>query len=301
MTMPTVSVIITCFNDGEYIEEAIRSVEDSYYPNLEIIVVDDCSSDLVTKQKLATLKSNGFRVLELPENKGVGNARNQGISVATGEYILPLDGDDRVLPNYFSLAVKVFQSQPEIGVVYCNVKRFGAKSTTRISPDYNLPQLLAGNYIASCSLFRRKDWQKTSGYDTSMPNYEDWEFWINLAQLGVGFYHINEVLFEYRAKATSKISKCLDPSHRAKVVQYVVQKHSQFYSKYLPEIIGYLHIAISSTELQMQEQNLLLEKHGASELLEKLKFAEEELVRRTAFYENSFFWKLKKLVEKIRP
>jgi len=295
-----VSIIITCFNDGEFIEEAIKSVEDSSYTEKEIIIIDDNSKDAPTQTKLKTLISAGYQIHLLPHNKGVGNARNHGINLATGKYILPLDADDRIKPDYLSKAIELFENKSNIGVVYCNVKRFGIKSSVRIAPEFKLSQLLAGNFIASCSLFRKELWEKSSGYDILMPNYEDWEFWISLAKLNTGFYHINEALFEYRAKATSKISKCLDPSHREKVVSYVVDKHIDLYKNHMPEIVGYLHNIISGLELQLQAQSNYLSQQGADEVLEKLQFAEDELIRRTAYYENSIFWKLKKLFDKVK-
>ncbi len=295
-----VSIIITCYNDGEFIEEAIKSVEDSLYNNIEILIIDDNSSDLATQAKLQSLLSKGYNVQRLSKNQGVGNARNHGIKLATGKYILPLDADDRLKPAYLSKAVEVFENKYNIGVIYCNVQRFGAKSSVRIAPEFKFAQLLAGNFIASCSLFRKELWEKSAGYDSNMPNYEDWEFWISLAKLDAGFFHLNEVLFEYRAKETSKISRCLDPNHRVNVVNYVVNKHLELYQNHMPEIVGYLHNIISSLELQLQEQSNYLSQQGAGEVLEKLRFAEEELIRRTAYYENSFFWKLKKLFDKVK-
>lgn len=295
-----VSIIITCYNDGEFIEEAIKSVVDSLYNNIEIIIIDDNSSDLATQAKLQSLLSKGYNVQRLSKNQGVGNARNHGIKLAKGKYILPLDADDRLRPAYISIAVEVFENKSNVGVVYCNVQRFGGKSSIRIAPEFKLAQLLAGNFIASCSFFRKELWEKSTGYDTNMPNYEDWEFWISLAKQNIGFFHLNEVLFEYRAKEISKISKCLDPSHREKVVHYVVNKHIELYKNHMPEIVGYLHNIISGLELQLQEQSNYLSQQGAGEVLEKLRFAEDELIRRTAYYENSFFWKLKKLFDKVK-
>ncbi len=295
-----VSIIITCFNDGEFIEEAIKSVEGSNYKNTEIIIVDDCSTDLATQEKLRYLIAKGYNVQLLLKNQGVGNARNHGIKLANGKFILPLDADDRIKPEYISKAVEVFENKSNVGVVYCNVQRFGAKSSVRIAPEFKLSQLLAGNFIASCSFFRKELWENTNGYDTNMPNYEDWEFWISMVKIDAGFFHLNEVLFEYRAKASSKISKCLDPSHREKVVSYVVNKHIDLYKNHMPEIVGYLHHIISGLEFQLQEQSNYLSQQGADEVLEKLRFAEDELIRRTAYYENSFFWKLKKLFDKVK-
>ena len=190
-TSPLVSVIITCYNDGEYIKEAIESVEQSTLKNVELIIVDDCSTDLSTTNKLNELISQNYTIIFCPQNKGVGNARNMGIENAKGQYILTLDGDDKLMPQYLEKAANVLNTNQNTVLVYCNVKRFGLLNTIRVAPEFNLQTLLAGNYIASASMFRKSNWQTAGGYDSQMPNYEDWEFWITLAKSGMHFHHLN--------------------------------------------------------------------------------------------------------------
>jgi len=294
---PVFSVIITSFNDGVFINEAIASVKNSTFTDFEIILVDDCSPDENTISILREIEVSGIKVIRKEKNAGVGDSRNKGVAAAKGKYILTLDADDRILPSYLAKAkaelVKGFS------VVYCDVKRFGAKDDVRVVPAFSFPTLLAGNFIASCSAFTKSIWEKTGGYDVSMPNYEDWEFWICAAEAGGKFIQINEALFEYRAKATSKISKVIDPERRAKVVNYVCNKHIESYKIYAAEIVPYLHKVISSLENDIQNQAGLISGGDISGLINKLKFAEDELTRRTAFYENSFFWKLKKIADKL--
>lgn len=294
---PVFSVIITSFNDGVFINEAIDSVNNSTFRDFEIILVDDCSTDATTKEILDTVSSKGIKVIRKEKNCGVGDSRNRGIAEAKGKYILTLDADDRILSTYLEKAKR--ELDKGFSVVYCDVKRFGAREDIRVVPAFSLPTLLAGNFIASCSAFTKAIWEKAGGYDVSMPNYEDWEFWISVAEAGGKFIQINEVLFEYRATATSKISKATEPDHRAKVVNYVCTKHIESYRKHAAEIVPYLHKVISSLEGDLQKQAALISGGDISSLIYKLKFAEDELVRRTAYYENSFFWKLKKISEKL--
>lgn len=297
-TNPILSVIVTCYNDGLFIEEAIESVIRSDFRNTEIIVVDDCSTDTITKNKLDKLESSGIKVIRLPENKLVGNARNKGVAAAKGKYILTLDADDRILPEYIGRSVTALEKG--FDVVYCNVRRFGNDDSVRIAPDYSLPRLLAGNFISSCSAFTRKAWELTGGYDTTMKNYEDWEFWVHIAVKGGTFFHINEVMFEYRARENSKIGNTIDPGQRSKVVEYVCAKHADAYREHVTHIVPYLHGIIASAENNLKEQARLLGGSDSISLLNKLRFAEDELKRKTEYYENSIFWKLKKFTDQLR-
>jgi len=296
-TSPVFSVIITSFNDGVFIHEAVQSVVNSSYKEFEIIIVDDFSTDNITNQILNSYQEKGFQVIRKEKNCGVGDSRNRGVLASKGKYIMTLDADDRILPSYLEKALH--ELEKGFSVVYCNVKRFGAQDTVRVAPAFSFPVLLAGNFIASCCALTKSAWQKAGGYDVSMPNYEDWEFWISVASTGGTFIHINEVLLEYRAKATSKLAKCFNPNHRAKVVSYVCSKHSNIYKTHVGEIVPYLHKVISSLENDILTQGEIIAGGDVVALINKLKYAEEELQRRTEYYENSFFWKLKKISAKL--
>lgn len=299
--IPKISIIITCYNDGDFIEEAIESVRLSTISNWEIIIVDDFSTDLNTQDKLRELKSKGYQVLQLAKNQGVGNARNKGIQNARGEYILPLDADDRILPTYLEKACSALDKHLNAAVIYCNVKRFGDKDTIRIAPDFNFKTLLAGNYIASCSVFRKIFWEKCGGYDVKMPNYEDWEFWISVAEKGKHFIHLNEVLFEYRSRNGSKISKTKIAEHRANVVKYICNKHMHSYMDNINDIVPILHSVIASNEELLNKQTDMIGDENIAKIFEKYRAVEEELVSVKEYYENSFYIKIKKIVDKLKP
>ena len=99
-----VSVVITCYNQGEYLKECIESVKNSTCQNIEIIVVDDGSDDIITSKALDNLDDNSLTIIR-QTNQGVCTARNNGIAAASGEYILPLDADDKIGREYLKDAV----------------------------------------------------------------------------------------------------------------------------------------------------------------------------------------------------
>ena len=117
--LETVSVVITCYNQGQYLEECINSVTNSDYPNIEIILVDDGSEDTFTQKTLDKLDSGKIRIIR-QNNQGVCAARNNGIAAASGKYILPLDADDKIAETYISKAVEILAQNPQIGIVLCN-------------------------------------------------------------------------------------------------------------------------------------------------------------------------------------
>jgi len=297
-TEPPISVIVTCYNDGLFLKECIGSVTESTYKNIEIIIVDDYSTDPITISLLHDLETSGMKVLKKKCNKGVGDSRNMGIQIASAAYILTIDADDLVQPAYIGKAIQQLENGYE--VVYSNVRNFGEINSVRIAPEFSIPLLLTGNFIASCSAFTKEIWSKTGGFDVEMECYEDWEFWINIASKGGKFFHLNEALFDYRRKSISRNSKCENPTKRAKIVEYVSSKHSAIYSKYMSEIISNLHSTISSMHLDIMRLEEVATTENKMDLIEKLKFAEDQLSAKIEYYENSFFWKLKKITDKLR-
>jgi glycosyltransferase involved in cell wall biosynthesis len=202
----TVSVVIPCFNDGIYLPEAVESVTRVGRDDVELIVVDDGSSDHQTLQELRALETRGIHVLH-QENRGLAAARNAGIRIARGEFILPLDSDNRIRRAYLDGGVEMLRNAHEAGVVYGDAEYFGAKTGRWKVADFDLISLAKGNYIDACALFRKAVWASIGGYDEAMPamGWEDWEFWLRAAQQGWRFLHLDAVAFEYRVRPGSML------------------------------------------------------------------------------------------------
>src|SRR5688500_6267480 len=127
MIDPLISVIIPCFNQGKYLKDALDSLEKCDKRLFETIIVNDGSTDDFTNKYLESLRDEGWSVI-FQKNLGLGGARNTGIENARGKYILPLDSDNRIHPEYITESLRIFQSDPEIAVVYGNANYFGEKS-----------------------------------------------------------------------------------------------------------------------------------------------------------------------------
>ena len=203
--MPKVSVIIPCYNQGHFLDEAVDSVLQQSFQDLEIIIVNDGSTDQSTNILLAGYNRPKTQVIAT-DNQGLAAARNNGIAKAQGEYILPLDADDTIESTYIEKAVALLDSNPDIGIVYCRARLFGQVETEWLLPDYSLTEMLLDNIIFCSALYRRQDWLLIGGYDPGMIyGWEDYDFWLSLIERGRGVVKIPELLFCYRVAADSMV------------------------------------------------------------------------------------------------
>jgi glycosyltransferase involved in cell wall biosynthesis len=204
--VPKVSVVIPCYNQGHFLDEAVASVLTQTYQNFEIIVVNDGSTDDATNRLLENYAAPKTRILHTT-NQGLAEARNNGIAVAVGDYILPLDADDKIGSAYMERAVQVLDDHEAVGIVYCQGMYFGEKSGEWKLPEYKLSLLLLDNLIFCSAFFRRADWLAVGGYKKEMIyGWEDYDFWLSLIGLGREVYKIPEPLFYYRARADSMVN-----------------------------------------------------------------------------------------------
>ncbi len=231
--MKKVSVIMPCFNDGAYIEEAVASIRAQTYPNIELVIIDDGSDEPETKAVLEKLESSGAVLLHTNRLRPAG-ARNAGIAAATGEYILPVDADDLIAPNYIEKAVKIMDDNDNIGVVYCHADLFGEQSGPWELPDYSLEKMLLDNIIFVSAMFRREDWCKVGGYRTTMKHgMEDYDFWLSILELDRSVHQLPEVLFHYRIKPVSRTTRFQeDPAVVQQTYRMIYNQHPVLYEKY---------------------------------------------------------------------
>ncbi len=203
--MPKVSVIIPCYNQGVYLQEAVASVLDQTFHDFEILVVDDGSTDVETVNILKNVLWPKTRVIHT-ENQGLSAARNNGIREAQGDYILPLDADDKIGKDYLEDAIRILDRHPEIGIVYCEAAYFGVKGGRWDLPEYSLDKILSHNVIFCTALFRKADWEAVGGYNVNMVyGWEDWDFWLSLIHRGSKVYRIPKIHFHYRLREASMV------------------------------------------------------------------------------------------------
>lgn len=223
-----------CFNDGAYIEEAMGSVFAQTYSDIELVIIDDGSDDPNTLEVLSNISENSNVKIIKTNRERPAKARNAGIANATGMYILPLDSDDIIEPNYIEKAVKIMESNHRIGVVYCYADLFGEKSGRWDLPNYSLDKMLLDNIVFVTALFYKEDWAKVGGYNTNMKHgMEDYDFWLSIMELDREIYQIPEVLFHYRIKPSSRTTEFMtNPQIVQETYRDIYRNHPELYKKH---------------------------------------------------------------------
>jgi glycosyltransferase involved in cell wall biosynthesis len=230
--MPRVSVVIPCYNQGAFVDETINSVLAQTWQDFEIIIVNDGSTDSFTVKHLQQLNFPKTQVLHT-DNQGLSSARNNGIREAQGEYILPLDADDRIGPTYLEQAVRLLDADPELGIVYCKARFFGDRNSEWQLPEYSLEEMLLNNIIFCTSFFRRADWEEVGGFDPAMIyGWEDYDFWLSLIERGRLVKRIPEILFYYRIRSNSML-RSKEKKQKVAILVKIFHKHEALYKKHI--------------------------------------------------------------------
>ena len=226
---PLVSVIVPMYNSAPYIREALGSIVASTYRPLEVVVVDDGSTDTSLAESKAFAATHAeVRVIH-QENAGVSAARNHAIREAKGTLILPVDADDKISPDYIALAVEAMAE--DVRIVGCRARFFGAKEGEWRLPEYS-PQLLARkNMIPITSLFRKADWKRVGGFCEEEIYREDWSFWISLMELGGRYVRLEEVGLYYRVLPHSRRKNA--KQQKRVIVDAINRLHPAYMERYL--------------------------------------------------------------------
>jgi glycosyltransferase involved in cell wall biosynthesis len=226
--LPLVSVVIPAYNSADYIGDAVDSCLAQTYPNCEVVVVDDGSTD-GTPDLLHTRYGDRIRLIQ-QANRGAAGARNTGIREVHGEFVQFCDSDDRLLSNKVQASWELFQQKPEIVLVYTSVRVVFLDNTPDIILyDDGLPsgdlfcKLLfeRGNFVGTSTVMvRRQAVLDVGGFDESLAVAEDWDLWLRLASRWP-FAAINEPLMIYHKRPGSLVS---DPVALAEGRLAVIQR-----------------------------------------------------------------------------
>ena len=225
---PLISVVVPCYNMGNFLEDCINSVLAQTYTNWECLIVDDGSTDNSSEIALQlTTLDDRIKYLK-KENGGLSSARNFGIQHANGSFILPLDADDIIGKDYLEEAVQAFNQNPELKLVYCEAEFFGEKTGRWDLREFNLKDLARTNMIFCTALFKKEDWVRVNGYDENMKSgWEDWDFWISILKNGGEVKRLPLVGFFYRIRPASML-RSMTEEEVDYLCDYVYQKHLEF-------------------------------------------------------------------------
>lgn len=202
---PLISICIPTFNRGEFLETAAQSALEQSYPNYEIVIVDDGSTDETSgiARKFSSEKVRYVR----KEHSGGPATRNRCITEARSDFIVWLDSDDLLFPQTLQYYADALKSEPAMDVLYGDLLVFSTDSNSdnvwnyqdySTCPEALLPGMFLRNSLPNvCTLVRKSCYEKVGAYSVQFPRAHDYEFWSRLARVG-RFRHVQRVVGKYR-------------------------------------------------------------------------------------------------------
>lgn len=211
-----VSVVIPCWNSSAFIAETLSSVVAQTLREIEIVVVDDGSTDdtaAIVECAMAADPHCRMRLVR-QDNAGTAAARNRGIAEAQGRYILPLDADDLIVPTMLEECSALLDADPGLALVYTDREDFGDVERVWTAGKYELRRLKYFNQLPYCSLFRKSVWQDIGGYRVNVSGFDDWDFWVAAAARGFRGRHLPKPFLKHRRHAGSLLWRMLGDYER---------------------------------------------------------------------------------------
>jgi alpha-1,3-rhamnosyltransferase len=224
---PLVSIVVITYNSSQFVEETLDSALAQTYPNIEIIISDDCSTDNtveVCRKWISIHKDCGrsIRLIEAEKNTGVAGNCNRGLAASKGIWIKPIAGDDMLIPDAIESYVRFVNNNPNISVVFARIIVFKGDY-----PNYNIYvhpvflkyyfyyntrmtskrqfRILSKIFVGSgpASFIRTEAIRSVNGFDERFPLQEDYPLYIKLAKNGYKFYFLDKVTVKWRKNVNS--------------------------------------------------------------------------------------------------
>lgn len=228
---PLVSIIIPCHNYGRFLAEAIDSALEQCHGNVEVIVINDGSTDDTD----TVARRYGDRIrYHATANRGHGATLNFGLSLARGDYYVPLDADNRLHPAFIerTLAVLHAATDPAVAYVYTHRQLFGLRSGVARSKPYDLAALKQRNYIDMCALTCTRVWRDIPYDETrAMRRALDYDFYLTLAEHGYRGQLLDDILIDYRMHGASCSTAIRSRHDQVAVCRTILRKHHQSFSR----------------------------------------------------------------------
>lgn len=187
MTAPEarIAVIVPCYNDGATVGETIASIDEQ--EPVEVVIVDDGSTDPETVEALRQLEAEDVRVIRHEQNRGLPAARTTGLDATAAPFVFPLDSDDLAVPGSLARLADALEREPRADAGYGDWIEWGPVEKLRRVPRRFDPYIVAyRNRYPVASMFRRTFLEAVGGWQSvgGMVGYEDWDLWMTLAERG---------------------------------------------------------------------------------------------------------------------
>jgi glycosyltransferase involved in cell wall biosynthesis/SAM-dependent methyltransferase len=227
-----VSVIIPLYNYAGYVTEALESVRTQTIGSLDLIVVDDCSTDesldvacTWAKRQAGSLRFNRIVVMRNRVNCGLARTRNVGFDAAETEFVVPLDADNRLLPDFCERTLAALRGS-RAAFAYTKIQCFGDQDHVIGTGTFSQMQFAQANYIDAMALIAKWAWAEVGGYTHIQHGWEDYDFWCCCVERGIWGIHVPEILAEYRFHNASMLRTTTDVRHyKQEVVRQLEARH----------------------------------------------------------------------------
>ncbi len=212
-----ISIIIPCYNQAHFLNDAVNSLLNQTVDSYEIIIVNDGSTDDTEIIANNIIANNPTKLIKLinQKNGGVAAARNAGIQSARYNWLMLLDSDDMVSSTLLYEANKIIQLQPDTDVIYAHMQEFGNANGTWIPQMYSDETILKTNLIPYCAIFKKNLWKVANGYNNvlgKVMQLEDWDFWIRVSKYHPKVVAINKLMFFYRVHGNNIYHSLIHPN-----------------------------------------------------------------------------------------
>lgn len=272
-----ISVVVTCYNHENYIEQCLRSIFNQTYRNIELIVLDDGSTDNSSEIIQEVLKESPFvTTFESHENIGVVRTRNKGLNLLNGDYFLFVDSDDFLDETYVEELYECAINH-QADIVYCDLFNFEKNEVYLKAQEFELHSLLVSNYISNCSLVN-KAILKGTHYDEKLSGkkLEDYDFFLNLIiNNGAKAVYQPNTKLNYRVFEKDSISK-------RDSVRYHYEIYLEVLEKYLEKLPHEIYQAVCENLMILESRidDLINHHDDVTDYVNRLKKERDQLERR---------------------
>jgi glycosyltransferase involved in cell wall biosynthesis len=285
---PLVSVIIPTYNRAEYVNDAIECILNQTYSNIEIIVVDDGSTDHTQETLKKYSNAKNFRYI-YQENRGPAGARNSGLRTSEGEYIQFLDSDDLITPDKIQLQVDYMKEHPDCDIIYSDVRFFHGNDHEHLFnrhleffSDNIFENIIYKVFIVIHSaLIRRRVIEKIGPFDEALKRGEDPDFWIRASLAGMKFDYHDKPLALYRIHDI-QVSK--SRIENRKTLIKIIQRYAQYSPYHVKRAIGTHQLFIA--EMLIREGR---KSEGRRYLLQALRSRQDKIYQCLGIIILSYF------------
>lgn len=223
-----VSTTVSLFNYGRFLEECLASVAAQTHPDLELIIVDDGSTDGSEKVAAAWLAQHKHRfaralLVRHLQNQGLSQARNTGFLLANADFVFVLDADNVIYPRAIARLYEALAGT-DFGVAYSQLETFDEAPGLGYADIWDPAHLARGNYIDAMALIAKWAWQKVGGYTLMKLGWEDYDLWCKFVEHGIAGVFVPEILCRYRIRSASMLRQITNP-RVADLIQDMTARH----------------------------------------------------------------------------